>query len=123
MTTWVAAHIATFLYATGALTAGAIALAFFPERVLAFLGQPPSKHLAVRQAGILIGVLGAGIVWAARDPAAHRAVIAMALAEKAGLVALVALEAVRAKVSVRLAAVAAFDAACVAVFAMYLVGS
>lgn len=120
MTGWIVAHISAILYVTGAATAGAIALTLFPERALAFLGQPPSKAFPIRHAGILIAVFGLGLVWAARDPTAHRAVIAMVLAEKAGFALLVALEAVRAKVSARLAAVAAFDAACVAIFGIYL---
>lgn len=120
---FIAEHISIILTVTGIVTGLVVLQYFFPRPVLRLLSKLSIEDEAglffARHWGLLAFVVGGLLVYAADHPEARAAIMLAAAVEKAGLVALVGLQWNRPFTKgLRLAA--AFDAACVLVYAAYL---
>lgn len=119
-----AEHIAAILWVTGAITASPILQFIAPRTTLARLYQIELTDEAglffARHWGLLAAAIGGLLMFAAGHPAVREAVVTAALVEKAGIV--VTFAAVYRRPFARgLRLVAAFDTACVIVYAIWLV--
>src|SRR5215470_13931464 len=119
-------HFAAVLWVTGALTVTPIAQFFAPKLVLARMYQIELTDEAglflARHWGLLAASIGGLLMFAAAHPELRPAVVTTALVEKVGMVVAFAL--VRRHPFARgLRMVAAFDAACVVLYAAWLVTS
>jgi hypothetical protein len=117
-------HFAVVLWLTGAITASPILQFIAPRPVLARLYRIEITDEAglffARHWGLLAGVIGGLLMFAAAHPALRTAVVTAALVEKAGIVLAFAL-AHRRPFARGLRLVAAFDAACAVLYAIWLV--
>jgi hypothetical protein len=119
-------HFAAVLWVTGALTVTPIAQFFAPKLVLARMYQIELTDEAglflARHWGLLAASIGGLLLFAAAHPELRPAVVTAALVEKAGIV--VAFLLVRNRPFARgLRLVAAFDALCVLLYAIWLATS
>ena len=119
-------HFAAALWVTGAITTAPVLQYFAPRQVLALmysieLTDEAGLFLA-RHWGLLAASIGGLLMFAAAHPAVRPAVVTAALVEKAGIA--VAFVLVRRRPFARgLRMVAAFDTACVLLYAVWLVTS
>ena len=117
-------HFAAVLWVTGAITTVPVLQFFAPKQVLALmyrieLTDEPGLFLA-RHWGLLAACFGGLLMFAAAHPEVRSAVVAAALVEKAGIV--VAFVLVRHRPFAKgLRLAAAFDTACVVLYAMWLI--
>src|SRR4051812_42904936 len=92
---FISAHISTILIVTGVVTMLPIFQFFFPAQVLKLVNKLDIKDEAglffARHWGLLAFCIGALLVYAAWHPELRVPVMLLAAAEKAGIVALVAL--------------------------------
>lgn len=119
-------HFAAVLWVTGAVTATPIVQFAAPRLVLARMYRIELTDEAglfiARHWGLLAASVGGLLLYAAAHPALRAAVVTAALVEKVGMV--VAFAFVRRRPFARgLRMVAAFDAACVVLYAAWLVAS
>lgn len=119
-----AEHFAVVLWVTGAFTATPILQFVAPRQVLARLYQIELTDEAglffARHWGLLAAAFGGLLMFAAGHPAVRAPIVAAALVEKAGIVATFA--AMHRRPFARgLRLVAAFDTACVIIYAIWLV--
>lgn len=119
-------HFAAVLWVTGAITATPVLQFLAPRQVLARMYRieltDEAGVLFARHWGLLAACFGGLLLFAAGHPAVRPAVVTAALVEKAGIV--VAFLLVRRRPFARgLRLVAAFDAACVVVYAAWLATS
>lgn len=117
-------HFAAVLWVTGAITATPVLQFLAPRQVLARMYRIELTDEAglflARHWGLLAASIGGLLMFAAAHPELRPAVVTAALVEKAGIV--VAFAQVRRRPFARgLRMVAAFDAACVLVYAAWLV--
>lgn len=121
----VSENIALILYITGAITAGMILQFFFPrlvlEKILKLKIEGDVTDFYARHWGVLVFVTGALLCYAAYDPAVRTPVLAGAIIEKAALVLLV-LANYKKGFLPKFALMAGFDALCVILYALYLLG-
>jgi hypothetical protein len=119
-------HFTAVLWLTGAITALPILQFVAPERVLALLYRIELTDDAgvffARHWGLLAACFGGLLLFAAASPEARPAIVVAALVEKAGIVLAFAL-AHRRPFARGLRLVAAFDTACVVLYAAWLVTS
>ena len=119
-------HFAAVLWVTGAITTVPVLQFFAPRQVLALmyhieLTEEPGLFLA-RQWGLIAASIGGLLMFAAAHPEARPAVVVAAIVEKAGLVGAFVL--VRRRPFARgLRLAAAFDTACVLLYATWLITS
>jgi hypothetical protein len=115
-----AVHIETILLVTGVTTCLVIAGFFTPGAVLKHLfgEERPSASmlLIVRHWSLLISLVGALLVYAAYEPAARQAALAVATVEKLAIAALVVASPARNR---RLALVAAGDTMMALIYLVY----
>ena len=121
-----AAHIGAVLAVTGVITALPVVLFAAPaQRVRQLLKLELADRgalLIARQLGLLAFAMGALLVYAASHPELRAPVVLAALVEKAGFVVLVAAQWSEPHTrGMRLPA--AFDAACSAIYAAWLLGT
>ena len=80
-------HIDVILLMTGLATAGALSLSLAPMRMAKIIfGRPPADELGIfitRHWGLLVGSVGALIVYSAYHPETRVPVMIVAIAEKA----------------------------------------
>ncbi len=119
-------HFAAVLWVTGAITATPVLQFLAPRQVLARLYRIELTEEAglflARHWGLLAASIGGLLLFAAAHPELRPAVVTAALVEKAGIV--VAFWLVRRRPFARgLRMVAAFDAACVVLYATWLATS
>jgi hypothetical protein len=119
-------HFAAVLWVTGAITALPALQFFAPGRVLALMYRieiaDEGGMFFARHWGLLAASVGGLLLFAAAHPALRPAVVTAALVEKAGIV--IAFAAVRRRPFARgLRMVAAFDTACVLLYAAWLIMS
>jgi hypothetical protein len=118
-----AEHIAVVLWVTGAFTATPILQFVAPRQVLARMYRIELTDEAglffARHWGLLAAAFGGLLMFAAGHPAVRAPIVVAALVEKAGIAA--AFVAARQRPFARgLRLVAAFDTACVIVYAIWL---
>jgi hypothetical protein len=117
-------NIQSILLITGLATAGALALSLAPVRLSeALFGQPPADALGiliVRHWGLLIGLVGALLVYSAYHAEARTPILIVAIAEKAAFALGVSLSPFRRRPAVLVMALA--DAGMSAVYLLYLAG-
>jgi hypothetical protein len=120
----IAAHIEIVLLVTGLMTAGASALCLAPAVMMKMLfGQAPSEVLGlliVRHWGLLIGLVGALLVYAAYHAEIRAPTLIFAIAEKAVFVFGVFISPCRRRPMAIVMALA--DASMAGVYLIYLVG-
>lgn len=121
-----AEHFAAVLWVTGAITATPVVQFLAPRQVLATMYRieltDEAGLMFARHWGLLAACFGGLLLFAAGHPAVRPAVVTAALVEKAGIV--VAFLLVRRRPFARgLRLVAAFDAACVVLYAAWLATS
>ena len=119
-------HFAAVLWVTGAITATPVVQFLAPRQVLATMYRIELTDEAglffARHWGLLAASIGGLVMFAAAHPEVRPAVVTAALVEKAGIV--VAFLLVRRRPFARgLRLVAAFDAACVVLYAAWLATS
>jgi hypothetical protein len=119
-----AEHFAAVLWVTGAITTTPLLQFLAPRQVLARLYRieltDEAGLLFARHWGLLAAAFGGLLMFAAAHPAVRPAVVTAALIEKAGIV--VSFVLVRHRPFARgLRLVVVFDAACVLVYAAWLV--
>jgi hypothetical protein len=118
-----AAQIELILVITGLATAGALVVFLAPVPVLKMLfGQAPSDALSLliaRHWGLLVGLVGALLVYAAYDAKIRVPTLIVAIVEKAALVLGVFISPFRQRPPVLGMALA--DAGMAAVYLMYLI--
>src|SRR6185295_13803084 len=119
-------HFAAILWVTGAITATPALQFLAPRQVLAMMYgielTDEAGLLWARHWGLLAASFGGLLMFAAGHPEVRPAVVAAALVEKAGLVVAFAL--VHRRPFARgLRLVAAFDAVCVALYAIWLISA
>ena len=119
-----AAHIELILLITGLATAGVLVVFLAPAAVMKVLfGQAPSDALGLliaRHWGLLVGLVGALIVFAAYHAEVRVPTLIVAIVEKAALVLGVLISPFRQRPTVLAMALA--DAGMSAVYVMYLTG-
>ena len=119
-----AAHIELILLITGLATAGVLAVFVAPVPVMKVLfGQAPSDALSLfiaRHWGLLVGLVGALLIYAAYHAEVRVPTLIVAIVEKAALVLGVLISPFRQRPTVLAMALA--DAGIAAVYAMYLTG-
>jgi hypothetical protein len=119
-----AAHIELILLITGVATAGVLVVFLAPAAVLKVLfGQAPSDALGLfvaRHWGLLVGLVGALLIYAAYHAEARVPALIVAIVEKVALVLGLLLSPFRRRPTVLAMALA--DAGMSAVYAMYLAG-
>ena len=119
-------YFTAVLWVTGAITTVPVLQFFAPRQVLALmyrieLTEEPGLFLA-RQWGLIAASIGGLLMFAAAHPEARPAVVVAAIVEKAGLVGAFVL--VRRRPFARgLRLAAAFDTACVLLYATWLITS
>src|SRR5215467_15828409 len=120
----VAAHIELILLITGLVTAGVLAVFVAPVPVMkALFGQAPSDALSLviaRHWGLLVGLVGALLIYAAYHAEVRVPTLIVAIVEKAALVLGVLISPFRQRPTV-LAMILA-DTGMAAVYLLYLVG-
>ncbi|HEX2685438.1 MAG TPA: hypothetical protein VHN14_02410 [Kofleriaceae bacterium] len=118
-----AEHFTAILWVTGGFTATPVLQFFAPRQVLAMLYRIELTDEAgvffARHWGLLAASCGGLLLFAAAHPEVRTAVVTAALVEKAGIVVAFAL-ARRRPFARGLRLVAAFDAACVVLYAAWL---
>jgi hypothetical protein len=119
-------HFAAVLWVTGAITSLPVLQFFAPRRVLARMYRIEIADEAglwfARHWGLLAASVGGLLMFAAAHPELRPPVVVAAVVEKAGIV--VAFVLVRRRPFARgLRMVAAFDTACVLLYAAWLVAS
>jgi hypothetical protein len=119
-------HFAAVLWVTGAITATPVVQFLAPRQVLARMYRIELTDEAglflARHWGLLAASMGGLLMFAAAHPEARPAVVTAALIEKAGMAVAFAL--VRRRPFARgLRMVAAFDTACVLLYATWLITS
>jgi hypothetical protein len=119
-------HFTTILWVTGAFTTLPLLQFVAPRQVLALLYRieltDEAGLMFARHWGLLAAAFGGLLMFAAGHPAVRPAVVTAALVEKAGIVVAFAL--VHRRPFARgLRLVAAFDAVCVALYAIWLLGA
>lgn len=117
-------HIQLILIVTGVITASMF-LQFLAPRVIVRLvyGEEitdPVSLLVARHWGLLVGLIGALLVYAAFEPALRGPVVWVALIEKLALVAMLLGPAIRKRG--RVASIAAGDLLMSLIYALYLAG-
>src|SRR5262245_59722470 len=119
-----AAHIELILLITGLVTAGIFVVFVAPVPVMKVLfGQAPSDALGLliaRHWGLLVGLVGALLIYAAYHPDVRAPTLLVAIAEKVALVVGLLISPFRQRSTVR--AVALADAGMSAVYVLYLTG-
>jgi hypothetical protein len=118
-------NIKAILIVTGLITMVPVIQFFAPEWMLQQQGLAVSDdagRLFARHWGLVVFCIGALLVYAAKDPVANRPIIAAGLLQKLGLVALLLVNWSNPALQ-GLHAVAVFDAVCVFLYAVYLLGS
>ena len=118
------AQIEMILLLTGLATAGALVLFLAPDTMMKLLfGQAPSDALGlliVRHWGLLVGLVGALLVYAAYHPEIRVPTLIVAIVEKAAFALGVFMSPFRERPAVLVMALA--DAGMAAVYLMYLAG-
>ena len=118
-----AAHIELILLITGLATAGALALFLAPVTMMNMLfGQAPADALSlliVRHWGLLVGLVGALLVYAAYHPEIRVPTLIVAIVEKAAFALGMLISPFRRRPSVLVMALA--DAGMAAVYLIYLI--
>jgi hypothetical protein len=119
-------HFAAVLWVTGAITMAPVLQFFAPKQVLALLYRieltDEAGLLFARHWGLFAAAIGGLLVFAASHPELRPAVVTAALIEKAGIA--IAFLLVRRRPFARgLRLVAAFDTACVLLYATWLATS
>src|SRR5712691_1391796 len=119
-----AAQIELILLITGLATAGALVLLLAPVTVMNVLfGQPPSDALSLliaRHWGLLVGLVGALLVYAAYHAEIRVPTLIVAIVEKAAISVGMLLSPFRRRLTVLVMALA--DAGMAAVYLIYLTG-
>jgi hypothetical protein len=119
-----AGHIELILLITGLATAGVLVVFLAPAPVMKLLfGQAPSDTLSLfiaRHWGLLVGLVGVLLVYAAYDAKVRVPTLIVASAEKAALVVGLLISPFRQRPTVLAMALA--DAGMAAVYVMYLTG-
>jgi hypothetical protein len=119
-----AAHIELILLITGLATAGALALFLAPVPMLKLLfGQAPSDALSLLMArhwGLLVGLVGTLLIYAAYHAEVRVPTLIVAIAEKAAFALGVFLSPFHRRPMVLVMALA--DAGMAAVYVLYLTG-
>jgi hypothetical protein len=118
------AQIELILLITGLATAGVIVLFLAPATMMKLLfGQAPSDPLSLliaRHWGILVGLVGALLVYAAYHAEVRVPALVVAIAEKAPFVLALLLSPFRSRPAVLVMALA--DASMTVVYLIYLIG-
>jgi hypothetical protein len=119
-------HFAAVLWVTGAITMAPVLQFFAPKQVLALLYRieltDEAGLLFARHWGLFAATIGSLLVFAASHPELRPAVVTAALIEKAGIA--IAFLLIRRRPFARgLRLVAAFDTACVLLYATWLATS
>jgi hypothetical protein len=119
-----AARIDWILLITGLATAGAVALFLAPVLMTKILfGQSPSDALSlviVRHWGLLVGLVGALLIYAANHAEVRLPAMLVAIVEKAAIALGLLVSPFRRRPAVLIIAVS--DAGMAAVYIMYLIG-
>jgi hypothetical protein len=119
-----AAHIELILWITGLATAGALAVFLAPATVMKSLfGQVPSDGLNLliaRHWGLVVGLVGVLLMYAARHAEVRVPTLIVAIVEKAAFALGVFLSPVRSRPAAVAMAVA--DAGMATVYSIYLIG-
>jgi hypothetical protein len=119
-----AAHISLILLLTGLATAGAVALFLAPVTMLKMLfGQAPSDALSLliaRHWGLLVGLVGALLVYAAYHAEIRVPTLIVAIVEKVAIALAMFISPFRRRPAVVVIALA--DASMAAVYVTYLIG-
>lgn len=119
-----AAHIEWILFITGLATACAAVMSLAPVPVMKLLfGQAPADALGlliVRHWGLLVGLVGALLVYAAYHAEVRVPILSVAIVEKAAFALGMFLSPWRRRPIVLIAALA--DAGMAALYTMYLIG-
>jgi len=119
-----AAHIELILLLTGLATTGALLLFVAPVTTLKLLfGQAPSdvlSQLIVRHWGLLVGLVGTLIVYAAYHPDTRVPALSVAVAEKAAFALAIFLSPFRHRPAVLVMVLA--DSGMASVYVLYLIG-
>jgi hypothetical protein len=119
-----AAHIEMILLLTGLATAGAVVLFLAPVTMMKMLfGQAPSDPLSlliVRHWGLLVGLVGALLTYAAYHENIRVPTLIVAIVEKAAIALGIFISPFRGRPAVLVVALA--DAGMAAVYLMYLTG-
>src|SRR5262245_47652509 len=119
-----AAHIDLILLITGLVTAGILVVFVAPVPVMKVLfGQAPSDALSIliaRHWGLLVGLVGALLIYAAYHPEVRAATLVVAIVEKVALVVGLLISPFRRRPMVL--AVALADAGMSALYVLYLTG-
>src|SRR5262249_62031523 len=120
----IAAHIDLILLITGLATAGVLAVFVAPVPVMKMLfGQAPSDALSLfiaRHWGLLVGLVGALLIYAAYHAEVRVPTLIVAIVEKVALVLGLLISPFRRRPAVL--AVALADAGMSAVYVLYLTG-
>lgn len=118
-----ASHIDVVLYVTGAITAASLVQCFAPKaslRAFAIEVSDEATLFFARSTGLAIGLIGALLVWAGAAPPLRTPVVTAALVGKAVFVA--TLLSMRPGFRRRFLGPLLFDAACIMLYAAYLLG-
>ena len=119
-----AAQIEMILLITGLATAGALVLFLAPVPMMKMLfGQAPADALSLliaRHWGLLVGLVGVLLIYAAHHPETRVPTLTVAIAEKAALALGVFISPSRCRPVV--VGMAAADAGMAAVYGLYLTG-
>jgi hypothetical protein len=119
-----ATHVESILLVTGLATASALGFSLAPVKLMkAFFGLAPADALSTliaRHWGLLIGLVGVLLVYAAYDTAIRVPTLIVAIVEKAAFVLGILVSPVLRKPLAMLIAVA--DATMATVYLLYLVG-
>jgi hypothetical protein len=118
-----AAQIELILFLTGLATAGALALSLAPVTMMKMLfGQAPSDTLSllvVRHWGLLVGLVGALLIYAAYHAEVRVPTLTVAIAEKAAIAIGLLISPFRRRAAVLVMALA--DASMAFIYLLYLV--
>jgi hypothetical protein len=119
-----APHIEWILLLTGLATTGAFVLCLAPETMLKMtFGQSPADALGiliVRHWGLLVGLVGILLIYAASHPDTRVSTLIVAIAEKAAFALAIFISPFRRRPAVLVMALA--DSGMAAVYVIYLTG-
>ena len=116
-------NIGAILLVTGVVTASPVLMALSPALglKLLFKVEPSADHglFFMRHWGLIVGCVGALLVYAGSHPELRAPLVLAVLVEKAGLVAMIAADWKKPHTAgMRLTA--AFDSSCVVIYGLYL---
>lgn len=123
---WIVAHIKWIMLVSGILTTTMLYAAIAPDAALrSMFGQAlegPLAELIVRNWGVLVGLIGAMLIYGAFDPPGRRFIVTIAGLSKLAFIALV-LTVGRQYLGQQAGMAVVVDAIWVILFTLYLVGS